>query len=412
MLDSASVKNVHVAGKAYCDKNNAQDTYDLYVGGAIGVLANAGSYSTNMKNIKVDNCVVDAIGEKQMLTYAGGIAAGIWWASSTSIDTATVTNSSITASSITAKAYAGGVAGLMQNANANACAVIDTEVKATSEQNSAYSAGIAARLKTSCPISSAYSNAFLTVKGTSAVKSGIVAEGTMGTATNNYFVSENAGVPYSVGKNGTTGGGAIHLVSFGVNEFTLATNTGTAQVYTAYTSGNITFASSDESIVKIGATTSGVTEITAQGKSGVAYISAYVEINGNKHLLCSYPVTVVEVVEDEDFSLNVTDEKGGKVTEANSDGFVVKNGGTENSPIEYVYFRRNIGNSKTVKEIVVKGTTKYLPKNLKFYDLTGVLSDNADYFEENNEANTISAQALATLNALIDAKSGLTACAI
>lgn len=414
-LSGATVQNVHVAGKAYSEKQTGDDTYDLYVGGAIGVLANAGSYSTNMKNIKVDNCVVDAIGEKQMLTYAGGIAAGIWWASSTSIDTATVTNSSITASSITAKAYAGGVAGLMQNANANACAVIDTEVKATSEQNSAYSAGIAARLKTNCPISSAYSNAFLTVKGgsnSSAVKSGIVAEGTMGTATNNYFVSENAGVPYSVGKNGTTGGGAIHLVSFGVNELTLATNTETETVYTSYTSGNITFASSDESIVKIGATTSGVTEITAQGKSGVAYISAYVEINGNKHLLCSYPVTVVEVVEDEDFSLNVTDEKGGKVTEANSDGFFVKNGGTENSPIEYVYFRRNIGNSKTVKEIVVKGTTKYLPKNLKFYDLTGVLGDNADYFEENNEANTKSAQALERLNALIDAKSGLTACAI
>ena len=414
-LSGATVQNVHVAGKAYSEKQTGDDTYDLYVGGAIGVLANAGSYSTNMKNIKVDNCVVDAIGEKQMLTYAGGIAAGIWWASSTSIDTVTVTNSSITASSITAKAYAGGVAGLMQNANANACAVIDTEVKATSEQNSAYSAGIAARLKTSCPISSAYSNAFLTVKGgsnSSAVKSGIVAEGTMGTATNNYFVSENAGVPYSVGKNGTTGGGAIHLVSFGVNELTLATNTETETVYTSYTSGNITFASSDESIIKIGATTSGVTEITAQGKSGVAYISAYVEINGNKHLLCSYPVTVVEVGEDEDFSLNVTDEKGGKVTEAKSDGFVVKNGGTENSPIEYVYFRRNIGNSKTVKEIVVKGTTKYLPKNLKFYDLTGVLGDNADYFEENNEANTKSAQALARLNALIDAKSGLTACAI
>lgn len=411
-LSGATVQNVHVAGKAYSEKQTGDDTYDLYVGGAIGVLANAGSYSTNMKNIKVDNCVVDAIGEKQMLTYAGGIAAGIWWASSTSIDTATVTNSSITASSITAKAYAGGVAGLMQNANANACAVIDTEVKATSEQNSAYSAGIAARLKTSCPISSAYSNAFLTVKGgsnSSAVKSGIVAEGTMGTATNNYFVSENAGVPYSVGKNGTTGGGAIHLVSFGVNELTLATNTETETVYTSYTSGNITFASSDESIVKIGATTSGVTEITAQGKSGVAYISAYVEINGNKHLLCSYPVTVVEVVEDEDFSLNVTDEKGGKVTEANSDGFVVKNGGTENSPIEYVYFRRNIGNSKTVKEIVVKGTTKYLPKNLKFYDLSGVLGVNAAYFDEKSD---VSEQALARLDALIGAKSGLTACAI
>ena len=49
-----------------------------------------------------------------------------------------------------------------------------------------------------------------------------------------------------------------------------------------------------------------------------------------------------------------------------------------------------------------------MPRSLKFYDLTGVLGDNADYFTDTNK----SAQALERLNELIKAKSGLAACAI
>lgn len=384
LLNGATIKNVHVAGKAYSESNSG-DTYDLYVGGAIGVFGIAEwNIKITIKNIDVSDCIIDSIGEKAMLAYSGGIVAGMWWTGNTILHYGTVRNCAVTASSISWNAYAGGIVGLMQSSDIAYCVTQNTEVKAVSEQLNAFAAGIAARARAgSDNIKYSYSNASLKAQGkTGSSKYGIIAtmdvngntpKDSLTDATANFFVYETAGVRKAHPKDNDDTR-ALYLYKT-QNAVSIASNQ-TVGVYSAITtkqSSTMTIKSHSDA-----ATISGNGLSVTGKKSGVAYVSAYCKIaypaeNGSaavtkEFLLCSYPVTV-DGYSESGTGLTLKTDDGNAVTAEACDSLVSYNTGSAN----YVYFRRNVGNPDTVKKInVFPIGTEYLPQSLKFYDITTV----------------------------------------
>lgn len=387
LLSGAKINYIHVAGKAYSDRQTGNDTYDIYVGGAIGVFANPTPSpnvyrGTFIEHITVKNSVIESIGENKMLTYAGGIVAGMWWHSRTNLSYGIVQNCAVTASSITAKAYAGGITGLMQNSNINHTLVQNTDVKAVSETNIATTAGVASRVKDAYNVTNSYSNASLQSNGgAGSYKAGIhyASKSQVTTSEKNFFVSENAGTDKAYTALGTSDYAgedcALHLVSYGVNKLTISTTEGKAQVYPALPTHNypVPVWSNDEDILTV--TSGSTTPYYAEAKAeGVAYVSAYCKIENVDYLLCSYPVTVVKSDESGDFSLAVKDEDGNDITEDNCDGTANVYDWTSETPVRYRYFRRNVGNPKTVKKFIAKPVgAEYFPQNVRFYDVTDVV---------------------------------------
>ena len=385
LLNGATIKNVHVAGKAYSESNSG-DTYDLYVGGAIGVFGIAEwNIKITIKNIDVSDCIIDSVGEKAMLTYSGGIVAGMWWTGNTILHYGTVRNCAVTASSISWNAYAGGIVGLMQSSDIAYCVTQNTEVKAISEQKNAYAAGIAARARAgSDNIKYSYSNASLKAQGkTGSNKYGIIAtmdvngntpKDSLTDATADFFVYETAGVRKAHPNDTADNTRALYLYNT-QNAVSIASNQ-TVGVYSAiktYQSSTMTIKSHSDA-----ATISGNGLSVTGKKSGVAYVSAYCKIaypaeNGSaavtkEFLLCSYPVTVDGYSESGAGLILKTDD-GNAVTAEACDSLVSYNTGSAN----YVYFRRNVGNPDTVKKInVFPIGTEHLPQSLKFYDITTV----------------------------------------
>lgn len=392
LLNGATVKNLHVAGRAYSESNRG-DEYDLYSGGAIGVFAiTQGSIKITIKNIDVSDCIIDSVGEKSMLTYSGGVVAGMWWTGNTILHYGTVRNCAVTASSISWNAYAGGIVGLMQSSDIAYCLTQNTEVKAISEQKNAYAAGIAARARAdSDNIKYAYSNASLKAQGkTGSNKYGIIAtmdvngntpKDSLTDATANFFVYETAGVR-KAHPNDTDNTRALYLYNT-QNAVSIARNQ-TVGVYSAiktYQSSTMTIKSHSDA-----ATVSGNGLSVTGKKSGVAYVSAYCKIaypaeNGSaavtkEFLLCSYPVTV-DAYSESGAGLILKTDDGNAVTAEACDSLVSYNTGSAN----YVYFRRNVGNPKTVNKInVFPIGAEYLPQSLKFYDITTV--DEANYADD------------------------------
>lgn len=387
LLNGATVKNLHVAGKAYSESNSG-DTYDLYSGGAIGVFAitKREQIKITVKNIDVSDCIIDSVGEKSMLTYSGGVVGGMWWTGNTVLYYATVRNCAVTASSISFNAYAGGIVGLMQSSDIAYCVTQNTEVKAISEQLNAYAAGIAARARAgSDNIKYAYSNASLKAQGkTGSTKFGIIAtmdvkdntpKDSLTDATANFFVYETAGVRMAHQKD-TDETRALCLYNT-QNAVSIASNQ-TVGVYSAITtkqSSTMTIKSHSDA-----ATVSGDGLSVTGKKPGVAYVSAYCKIaypaeNGSaavtkEFLLCSYPVTVDDYSESGKGLILKTDD-GDPVTAGTCDSLVSYN--IDSAKSKYVYFRRNVGNPKTVNKInVFPDGAEYLPQSLKFYDITTV----------------------------------------
>lgn len=384
LLNGATVKNLHVAGRAYSEWNSG-DEYDLYSGGAIGVFAitDKGQKSI-IKNIDVSDCIIDCIGEKAMLAYSGGVVGGMWWTGNTLLYYATVRNCAVTASSISWNAYAGGIVGLMQSSDIAYCLTQNTEVKAISEQLNAYAAGIAARARAgSDNIKYAYSNASLKAQGkTGSNKYGIIAtmdkasdmKDKLTDATANFFVYETAGVRKAHPKDNDNTR-ALYLYNNTQNAVSIASNQ-TVGVYSAiktYQSSTMTIKSHSDA-----ATVSGDGLSVTGKKPGVAYVSAYCKIaypaeNGSaavtkEFLLCSYPVTV-DAYSESGAGLILKTDDGDPVTADKCDSLVSYNTGSAN----YVYFRRNVGNPKTVNKInVFPSGAEYLPQSLKFYDITDV----------------------------------------
>lgn len=401
LLNGATVENVHAAGKAYCDVHGS-DEYDLYVGGAIGVFANPSKAVVNIRDIKIKNCVIDAIGENTMLTYAGGIVAGMWWSGTTDLSYGIVENSAVTASSIAPYAYAGGIVGLMQNSNVSYCVVKDTDVKAISENSYAYAGGIAARSKATDTIKYAYSNASLNAQGSSAtasVKYGIIAKtdsisntGDSG-AAKNLFVYETAGTANAYPKDSNTR--ALYLASGYQN--TASVNVGgSVNVYSAVdaSQSNIEIKSHNTTVATVGG-------LSVEGvKEGISYISVYCKVNNVKYMLCSYLVTVGGASESGS-GISMKTDDGKDVNESNSDAYITYVSGSGTSATTYYYFRRHLGNPNTVGKVNVTPVgAEYLPQNVKFYDINTNVVGKATYFDE----NTTQADKEARIASIIAAK--------
>ncbi len=170
-VTGGTVKNAHVVGRAY-HSEQVDDKYDIYVGGAIGVFGSeSGSISATVSNIYVYDTVVEAIGEQNMLTYAGGVFGGIWYSGTLSARNCVVIGSSVTASSVSYRAFAAGVTGILQGTTANLTNsyVIDTSVQAQAPNSTAYVAGFSSRCRGGENLNGNYSNAYLNAGGSTTV---------------------------------------------------------------------------------------------------------------------------------------------------------------------------------------------------------------------------------------------------
>lgn len=170
-VTGGTVKNAHVVGRAY-HSEQVDDKYDIYVGGAIGVFGSeSGNVSATVSNIYVYDTVVEAIGEQNMLTYAGGVFGGIWYSGTLSARNCVVIGSSVTASSVSYRAFAAGVTGILQGTTANLTNsyVIDTSVQAQAPNSTAYVAGFSSRCRGGENLNGNYSNAYLNAGGSTTV---------------------------------------------------------------------------------------------------------------------------------------------------------------------------------------------------------------------------------------------------
>lgn len=152
-VTESSVKDVHIAGRAYVQQNTDSWRHDIYVGGAIGVLGKCNSDGSSNGDsdpyanaLIVEDCAIEAIGDEAMLTYAGGVFGGIWWQGEISVENCISRNNSVLASSATFYTFAGGIAGMIQRSTITQSYVINSSVEAVSYGSSpAYAAGIVAR---------------------------------------------------------------------------------------------------------------------------------------------------------------------------------------------------------------------------------------------------------------------------
>lgn len=130
-IDTLVVKSAHVVGRAFCENTNDNDQYDLFVGGAVGVLGAATEgvdiSGTQALNFYVYDSIIESVGDENMLTYAGGVFGGIWYIATIGVKSCYSIRNSVTATSVNWKSYAGGLAGLAQ-----ACVISNSKVLETS----------------------------------------------------------------------------------------------------------------------------------------------------------------------------------------------------------------------------------------------------------------------------------------
>lgn len=395
MVDGLSVSNAHVVGKAYCEKNTNDNRYDVYVGGGVGIFGNDSASGTSnngntIKHIYVRDTVVDAVGEDRMLTYAAGIVGGVWWKYSFYVTDCVVRGCSVTASSVSHKAYAGGIAGIVQANDRNQrsyvsdCIVVDTEISAISNGDETSAAGIFAWGKTNFGITGCYSNATIKSSGANASKSFFAGIGHPpwkdgnGILQNNFFVTKTAGtdaVYLNAGRYQNVSGAPIYLISYGTDEAEINTG-GYVSIYPKISTANtsIKIKSSDESILKI-STVDG-SYIATGVSEGIANASLWVVANdGTEYRLCSYPIKV-GAPSLSDFETELKNENGDLLSEANTDGFYAH---YEKSATEhYSYIKRCVGNPATSKYVRIfpAGTDENgnayenFPVRMKLYEVS------------------------------------------
>lgn len=387
-----TVENAHVVGRAYYSAQGPY--YDIYVGGAIGVFGSeSGNTSATVSDIYVYDTVVEAIGEQYMLTYAGGVFGGIWWAGFLTAENCAAIGSSVTASSVSAEAYAAGVSGLVQVCTMTGCHAVDTSVEAVSG-TTAYAAGIfsavtSANYNSNSSVSNCYSNAWLRASGDSRTYIGGIGTdndnngGRSVEGSNNYYVYENAG---NASGFANSDGSAYAIYLYGStnsysNSLTLANIGDTADIFP-----DIPF---DSVRISEGTDVIGIENrevppdwwwqdyeyynTVAALNSGTAYASVVIELNGKPYTLCSYPIVVGGEAPLDDFALNVSDaDTDTAVNGGNTDGFL------EDNSKHYTYVRVDFGvehadDAAWAQNLRVEPNgTDYFPSAARVYDATEV----------------------------------------
>lgn len=383
------VENAHVVGRAYYNGTN-EKTYDIYVGGAIGVFGseNDGNWlQGTVSNVYVYDSVIEAIGEEDMLTYAGGVFGGIWYRAVLTAENCAVIGSSVTASSVSYEAYAAGIAGIIQSSTVSGCYVIDTSVHAESEGNNAYAGGIFSAVESGgtyrniSEVQNCYSNALLSASAPTRYVGYVGAIGTDKSSDNssnsvsvsygndNYFVSENAGPTTALVNVNKSGSGSNYPIRLTEDSNTLKLetwgNNRRADIYANVNSDLIKI--SPGGIVSISGH-----RVTASSQ-GTAYASVVVTVDGKNYELCSYPIVVDEGTSVESFGLTVYDADSGKTADGNNtDGFYK----TDDS--NYTYVLVNSGNLEKVQNLLVKPNgTDYFPSAAAVYSANA--AEQSDY---------------------------------
>ncbi|HIY97027.1 MAG TPA: hypothetical protein H9729_05000 [Candidatus Borkfalkia excrementigallinarum] len=388
------VENAHVVGRAYYNGTN-EKTYDIYVGGAIGVFGcerDRDTYGNNLygtvSEVYVYDSVIEAIGEEDMLTYAGGVFGGIWYRAILRAENCAVIGSSVTASSVSYEAYAAGIAGIIQSSTVRGCYVIDTSVHAESEGNNAYAGGIFSAVESGgtyqniSEVQNCYSNALLSASAPTRYIGYVGAIGTDKSSDNssnsvsvsygndNYFVSENAGTTtalVNVNKSGSGSNYPIRLTP-GSNALELETggNNRRADIY----------ANVDSDLIKI--SPGGIVSISGKtvtaSSQGTAYASVVVTVDGNNYELCSYPIVVDEGTSVDSFGLTVYDADSG---DALPEGYEGMHSYTEGNNV-YTYVLVNSGQAGMVQNLLVKPNgTNYFPSAAAVYSANA--AEQSDY---------------------------------
>lgn len=388
------VENAHVVGRAYYNGTN-EKTYDIYVGGAIGVFGcerDRDTYGNNLygtvSEVYVYDSVIEAIGEEDMLTYAGGVFGGIWYRAVLTAENCAVIGSSVTASSVSYEAYAAGIAGIIQSSTVSGCYVIDTSVHAESEGNNAYAGGIFSAVESGgtnrniSKVQNCYSNALLSASAPTRYIGYVGAIGTDKSSDNssnsvsvsygndNYFVSENAGTTTALINVNQSGSGSNYPIRLtpGSNALELETGWWYDESEDIYDNVNANLIQiSPAGIVSISGKT-----VTASSQ-GTAYASVVVTVDGNNYELCSYPIVVDEGTSVESFGLDVYDADSGNTADGNNtDGFYK----TDDS--NYTYVLVNSGNLEKVQNLLVKPNgTDYFPSAAAVYSANA--AEQSDY---------------------------------
>jgi len=160
------VKNAHVVAKGYSKEDS--NSYDLYCGGAVGVYGNCNGKTNLMTDLHVYDTTVQAIGEDKMLSFAGGIAGGIWYTGSNTLSGCSFVNGDVIASSVTHKAFAGGISGMIRSSHVYDSVASNAYVKAISNESYAFAAGVCSHyeeLWTSQNLKRNYSQSYVAAEG-------------------------------------------------------------------------------------------------------------------------------------------------------------------------------------------------------------------------------------------------------
>ncbi len=176
-LSDVTIRDAHVVGRAFFDGIKAGDEgdYDLFVGGAIGVVGDAKKGSetfsgTAASNIYVYDSIIESVGDENMLTYAGGLFGGVWYQPTIKVNNCYSIGNSVRATSVKSLAYAGGLIGLAQRCVIEYCGVLQTSVYGASDEKQAYTAGLISCIRNKVEVYYNYSAASLSSTHTSNIK--------------------------------------------------------------------------------------------------------------------------------------------------------------------------------------------------------------------------------------------------
>lgn len=409
-IDGGEVRDMAVIGRAYSEKDKAEKPNgdeggdcDLFAGGAIGVFgSDQGSRTFSVTNIYVYDTVIQAIGEKLILTYAGGVFGGIWYAGTFKADSCASIGCSVEANSIEGNAYAAGISGQMEGSiTVSSSYTINTTVRAETTSGRSYASGTVGRIK-SGNVTNNYSNASLSAstKSGSAYCTGVAfidnddivssRRENVGSIFNpkyeyyyyinsknlddynsrfgyNYFVAENAFSNFSDASNiyafMTVGGNIVEEYRIEKEWWEISDSYSDipATYIVLIESGNTLTNSHNLSqggkaeifshldlssaTIKLGKNSEGILslsghEVTAQNGKGVVYASVVVNVNGTDYSLCTYPIIVNGGTETPDFGLFV--ESDGK-------DFAVHVGEGANQ-----YVRVNVGDPNSSQNVIFR----------------------------------------------------------
>lgn len=435
-IDGGEVRDMAVIGRAYSEKDKAEKPNgdeggdcDLFAGGAIGVFgSNQGGRTFSVTNIYVYDTVIQAIGEKLILTYAGGVFGGIWYEGTFKADSCASIGCSVEANSIEGNAYAAGISGQMEGSiTVSSSYTINTTVRAETTSGRSYASGTVGRIK-SGNVTNNYSNASLSAstKSGSAYCTGVAfidndaILGNVGYTwrpggsfegfglkydyrnyfQNNYFVAENSFSDFSEISNVValksvngekvvareTYSGSLGLISYGekfsatyialIESGNTLTNShnlsqgGKAEIFSHLDLSSAT--------IKLGKNSEGILslsghEVTAQNGKGVVYASVVVNVNGTDYSLCSYPIIVNGGTATKDFGLSVThDGKGfAAYVDEGANQYVRVNVGDPNSSQNVIFRPEN------EEEVFPSKATIYAvdPSGIKSTDFNNRLSE-------------------------------------